>query len=94
MALFCVGLIAVMFVTSFKTQVQTFNTGLTLFFAPTMENYRDVIFDASFGRYLIYSVIVGVVATAITLLLGFMAAYGMALLVCWAQNAGVRHADA
>ena len=26
MALFCVGLIAVMFVTSFKTQVQTFNT--------------------------------------------------------------------
>ena len=30
MALLCVGPIAVMFVTSFKTQAQTFNTGLTL----------------------------------------------------------------
>ena len=78
MALLCVGPIAVMFVTSFKTQAQTFNTGLTFFFAPTLENYRDVIFDASFGRYLINSLIVGVVATAITLLLGCMAAYGMA----------------
>jgi hypothetical protein len=30
------------------TQAQTFTTGLQFFFAPTLENYRDVIFDSSF----------------------------------------------
>ena len=48
------------------------------YLAPTMENYRDVLFDSSFGRYLVNSLIVGVVATLITLLLGCMAAYGLA----------------
>ena len=43
-----------------------------------MENFRDVIFDASFGRYLVNSLVVGIVATALTLLIGCMAAYGMA----------------
>ena len=74
----CIGPIAVMVLTSFKTQAQTFTTGLSFFFLPTLENYRDVLFDASFGRYLVNSLIVGVVATLITLLLGCMAAYGMA----------------
>ncbi|MBK7791844.1 MAG: carbohydrate ABC transporter permease [Betaproteobacteria bacterium] len=74
----CIGPIAVMVLTSFKTEAQTFTTGLSFFFLPTLENYRDVLFDASFGRYLVNSLIVGVVATLITLLLGCMAAYGMA----------------
>lgn len=78
MALLCIGPIAVMLLTSFKTQAQTFTTGLNFFFVPTMENYRDVIFDASFGRYLVNSLVVGIVATALTLLIGCMAAYGMA----------------
>ena len=78
MAVLCIGPIAVMLLTSFKTQAQTFTTGLNFFFVPTMENYRDVIFDASFGRYLVNSLIVGIVATALTLLIGCMAAYGMA----------------
>ena len=72
----CIGPIAVMVLTSFKTQAQTFTTGLSFFFLPTLENYRDVLFDASFGRDLVNSLIVGVVATLITLLLGCMAAYG------------------
>jgi multiple sugar transport system permease protein len=78
LAVLCIGPILVMILTSFKTQVQTFTTELTFFFAPTLENYRDVIFDASFGRYLVNSLIVGVVATLLTLLLGCMAAYGLA----------------
>jgi multiple sugar transport system permease protein len=78
MAVLCIGPIAVMLLTSFKTQAQTFTTGLNFFFVPTMENYRDVIFDASFGRYLVNSLIVGIVATLLTLLIGCMAAYGMA----------------
>ena len=62
LAVLCVGPIAVMVLTSFKTQAQTFNTGLSFFFVPTLENYRDVIFDASFGRYLVNSLVVGIVA--------------------------------
>ena len=78
MAVLCIGPIAVMLLTSFKTQAQTFTTGLNFFFVPTMENYRDVLMDASFARYLVNSLIVGIVATALTLLIGCMAAYGMA----------------
>ena len=78
LAILCVGPILIMFLTSFKTQSQTFTTGLSFFFVPTLENYRDVIFDSSFGRYLINSLIVGVVATLLTLLLGCMASYGLA----------------
>ncbi len=78
LAVLCVGPIAVMVLTSFKTQVQMFNTGLTFFFVPTLSNYRDVIFEDSFGRYLVNSLIVGVVATVLTLLIGCMAAYGLA----------------
>jgi multiple sugar transport system permease protein len=78
LAVLCIGPILIMILTSFKTRVQTFTTGLTFFFTPTLENYRDVIFDASFGRYLINSLIVGVIATLLTLLLGCMAAYGLA----------------
>lgn len=78
MAVLCIGPIAVMLLTSFKTQTQTFTTSLNFFFVPTMENYRDVLMDASFGRYLVNSLIVGIVATSLTLLIGCMAAYGMA----------------
>ncbi len=78
MALLCIGPIAVMVLTSFKTQSQTLTTGLNFFFVPTMENYRDVLMDASFARYLVNSLIVGIVSTALTLLIGCMAAYGMA----------------
>ena len=78
LAILCVGPILIMFLTSFKTQSQTFTTGLSFFFVPTLENYRNVIFDSSFGRYLINSLIVGVVATLLTLLLGCMASYGLA----------------
>ncbi|WP_375575419.1 carbohydrate ABC transporter permease [Paracidovorax oryzae] len=77
LALFCVLPIAVMFTTSFKLQSQLFSTGLNFLFVPTLENYREVLFGDNFDRYLVNSLIVGVSATAITLVLGCMAAYGL-----------------
>jgi multiple sugar transport system permease protein len=78
LALVCVAPIVVMFATSLKLQTQIFNTAIEIFFTPTLENYREVLGEGSFARYLTNSLLVGVVSTAITLVLGCMAAYGLA----------------
>lgn len=78
LALVCVAPIALMFATSLKVQTQIFTDSIDFFFAPTLENYREVLGDGSFVRYLTNSLIVGVVSTLITLVLGCMAAYGLA----------------
>ncbi|MDR2787870.1 MAG: carbohydrate ABC transporter permease, partial [Candidatus Accumulibacter sp.] len=78
LAILCAGPILIMMITSFRTQAQTFTTGLSFFFAPMLGNYRDVIFDSSFGRYLVNSLIAGIAATLLALLFGCMAAYGLA----------------
>jgi multiple sugar transport system permease protein len=66
----------VMLATSFKTQRQIFDSGFTFFFTPSLESYRDVL-EGRFLGYLGNSIIVGVVATALTLLLGTMCAYAI-----------------
>ena len=68
--------LAVMVATSLKTQRQIFESGFTFLFTPTLESYRDVL-DGRFLGYLGNSVIVGVVATLATLLLGTMCAYAI-----------------
>lgn len=78
LSLVCVAPIAVMFATSLKVQTQIFNTAIEIFFTPTFENYREVLGEGSFSRYLANSLVVGIVSTAITLVLGCMAAYGLA----------------
>ena len=78
LALLCIGPIVLMFATSLKLQTQIFSTGIHVFFTPTLENYREVLSEGSFVRYLSNSLIVGVVSTIITLILGCMAAYGLA----------------
>jgi multiple sugar transport system permease protein len=78
LAIVCVAPIVLMFATSLKLQTQIFNTGINFIFAPTLENYREVLGEGSFTRYLTNSLIVGVVSTVITLVLGCMAAYGLA----------------
>jgi multiple sugar transport system permease protein len=78
LGLVCVMPILVMFATSLKLQTQIFDTTLNFIFAPTLQNYRDVLGEGSFARYLTNSLIVGIVSTVITLLLGTMAAYGLA----------------
>jgi len=78
LAIACVAPIIVMFATSLKLQTQIFSTGINFLFTPTLENYREVLGEGSFTRYLANSLIVGVVSTVITLVLGCMAAYGLA----------------
>jgi multiple sugar transport system permease protein len=78
LGLVCVLPIAVMFATSLKLQTQIFDTALNFFFAPTLQNYREVLGEGSFARYLTNSLVVGIVSTVITLVLGCMAAYGLA----------------
>ena len=78
LAIVCVAPIILMFATSLTLQTQIFNTGINFIFVPTLENYRDVLGEDSFKRYLTNSLIVGVVSTVITLVLGCMAAYGLA----------------
>ncbi|HRD94933.1 MAG TPA: carbohydrate ABC transporter permease [Rubrivivax sp.] len=78
LAIACVAPIALMFATSLKVQTQIFTNSINFFFAPTLENYRDVLGEGSFTRYLTNSLIVGVVSTVITLVMGCMAAYGLA----------------
>jgi multiple sugar transport system permease protein len=74
----CIAPIVLMFATSLKLQTQIFNSGINFIFTPTLENYREVLGEGSFTRYLTNSLIVGVISTAITLVLGCMAAYGLA----------------
>ena len=78
LAIACVAPIVLMFATSLKLQTQIFNTGINFIFTPTLQNYRDVLGEGSFTRYLTNSLFVGVVSTVFTLVLGCMAAYGLA----------------
>ena len=47
-------------------------------FAPTLDNYRQVLADNTFLRYTLNSTIVAAGATAVGLLLGIPAAYALA----------------
>ena len=68
--------LAVMLATSFKTERQIFDSGFTFLFMPSLESYRTVL-EGRFLGYLGNSVIVGVVSTVLTLLLGTMCAYAL-----------------
>jgi multiple sugar transport system permease protein len=78
LALFCVMPIAVILATSLRQQVQIFSEPLNFLFVPTLENYRAVLQEDKFDRYLVNSLIVGLSSTLITLVLGSLAAYGLA----------------
>lgn len=68
--------LAVMVATSFKTQRQIFESGFAFFFTPTLENYRGLL-EGRFLGYIGNSIIVGVVATLATLIIGTMCAYAL-----------------
>ena len=78
LAALCIAPIAIIFMTSLRQQVQIFSEPLNFLFTPTLENYRAVLEEDHFDRYLMNSLFVGVVSTAVTLVLGCMAAYGLA----------------
>ena len=68
--------LAVMVATSFKSQRQIFDSGFSFFFTPTLENYRAIL-QGRFLGYIGNSVIVGLLATLLTLILGTMCAYAL-----------------
>jgi multiple sugar transport system permease protein len=78
LAFLCVAPILVIFATSLRQQVDIFAAPLNFIFTPTLENYRAVLEEDKFDRYLGNSLFVGLVSTVITLVLGCMAAYGLA----------------
>lgn len=68
-----------MVITSFKTELEAVSTPPSLFFAPTLENYRDVAFGrADYLKCAWNSIYVSVGSTLLALLIGVPAAYAMA----------------
>ena len=78
LAFLCVAPILVIFATSLRLQVNIFAEPLNFLFVPTFENYRAVLQEDRLDRYLLNSLFVGVASTVVTLVLGCMAAYGLA----------------
>ena len=76
LALVVIVPLAVMVVTSFKTQRQIFDSGFSFFFMPTLDNYRNIL-EGRFLGYVGNSIIVGVVSTLATLVIGTMSAYAL-----------------
>ena len=68
--------LAIMGSTSLKTQRDIFDVNFSFFFMPTFDNYRSVL-EGRFLGYLGNSVIVGLTATILTVVLGSMCAYAL-----------------
>ena len=64
-----------MFVTSVKTQVQTFRIPPVWIFKPVYQNYSDLFFASSIQKYLINGLVIASTSTAICLVLGSFAAF-------------------
>ena len=67
-----------MFLTSFKTQVQTFQIPPVWIFKPVLENYNDLFFASNIGKYFLNSLIITGTSTIICLFLGSLAAFALA----------------
>ena len=77
LSLMSLGPIVLMLLTSFKLKVDIFNEVSTFIFMPTLKNYSSVLHDPSLMRYLGNSLYVGLISTALTLVMGCMAAYAI-----------------
>ena len=79
LALITLAPIWIMVATGFKDDVIVQQKEpIWFFFVPTLENYEYIMTRGKFDRYLWNSVIVGTVATFLTLLFGGMCAYALA----------------
>ena len=79
LALIALGPIIVMFVTSFKTQVDIMSSESMWVFQPTFDNYTHV-FENKFDLFLRNSIIVSLASTVLSLLVAGMAAYALSRL--------------
>jgi multiple sugar transport system permease protein len=64
--------------TSLKNEVDAFSLPPKWLFIPTFDNYLSVMFERSFFRYFINSVIVAITTTALCIASGTLAAYTLA----------------
>ena len=69
--------VIVLIMTSLKTQIQIMSQVPSWIFMPTLGNYRNVLMEQGFLRYLINSLIVGSVSTFFTLIIGGFASYAL-----------------
>jgi multiple sugar transport system permease protein len=67
-----------LFLTSIKPPTLTFAYPPALTFEPTLESYTQVFAYSDFPRYLANSIVVGVLATTVALVVGLPAAYALA----------------
>lgn len=90
LVIMAIGPIYLMLVTSLKLNVDIMSDSSSLLFMPTLRNYETALCDflwyepehlrrcdPTFGRALTNSLIIGLVSTAITLVIGTMAAYAL-----------------
>src|SRR5437868_15512823 len=64
---------------SLKTEADQFaSPPQWFFFTPTLEHYKDAFVTRSFGQYLATSAIVATLSTLSAMLIGTLAAYGLA----------------
>jgi len=90
LVLMAVGPIYLMLVTSLKLNVDIMSDASSLMFMPTLRNYETALCDflwykpehlrrcdPTFGRALTNSLIIGLISTALTLIIGTMAAYAL-----------------
>lgn len=68
--------IVYLFITGFKEPDLTFAIPPVWNFAPTTQNYREVLTTTNFSKYFMNSVTIALITTGIAILLGSLAAYG------------------
>ena len=69
--------VIVLILTSFKTQIQIMSVTPSWIFVPTLTNYRHVLVEQGFFRFLVNSLIVGTISTFFTLVIGGFASYAL-----------------
>ena len=69
--------IYIMFLTSLKTRVDIFDSIPKWIFFPTISNYKELLFEDNFLKYLKNSLIVGIISTFLTIILSSMLSYSI-----------------
>ncbi len=77
LSLVCLGPILLMLTTSLQLKTQIFDDKAHFLFMPTVSNYVAVFEQEHLARYLTNSLMVGLISTAVTLVVGCMAAYAL-----------------
>ena len=79
-AIICLFPLYWLLTTSLKPSLDVFSTTMLGFFTPSLENYQHVLFNDSYPRFLLNSLIISAGTVAITVTIGSMAGYAFARL--------------